>query len=284
MSTVILDELRRTGPTWSGNSATATREVKIAGSNVEALMEELLGASFVAGQGFRVTEKAKHPEYSWMKLTGLNFGHWEPETPPSSGTIYTFRKATLTYTGKLLEANGQDDTDPDTPEGTYLTHSMEASVDMMTIPNHGFRWATAPKDPLPSTLNVAIRIPTITHRLTWDNVSDPPFAAMREKIGCSNSTIIFGGSAGTILFAGYGSEREYDADGLPTYSLHYEFIEKNITYTSAGVVTSGIGWNHFYRPGADPPWQLLENTETGETSIYPLVDLLPLFDFATALG
>jgi|GEM_PF-2245171 len=280
MTATILDELRRTGPTWNGGAATATREIKIAGSDIQNLMEDLLGATFVAGQGFRITQKVRHPEHNWMILTGLNFDHWEPEKPPVSGTVYEFRKAILTYTGKLLEANGQDDTDPDTPAGTYLTHDMESSVEMMTIPSHGFVWATAPKDPLPDNVEVGIKIPTTTHRLTWDNVVEPPFAAMHKLIGCTNNATIFGCVAETIMFAGYGSNRVYDTDGWPIYTIHYEFIEKNISYKDGGVLTSGIGWNHFYRPGAAVPWQRIENAETGETQVYPAEDLTELFNFA----
>jgi len=287
MSATIIAELKRTGPNFTLSGATATRELQIAGTAAEKeqLLSDLFDVGFVPGQGFTTKQRARHPDHDWMSAVSCNFEVWEPHDPPHSGTEYEFVKAVVSYEGRQLEGNQDPDNDPETPSGTFLSHDREASIEMMTIPNHGFVWSTAPKDPLPADIDTAIKIPTITHRLTWSNVTEPPWAALREKIGCINTNAFFGAEPETVLFVGYSSQIDYDTDGVALYTLVYEFVERNITYDpgGGGAVVPGIGWNEFFRPGHATPWQRLENASTGSTNTYATVTFLELFDFAVVV-
>jgi len=276
-ATATWQEERRSGPSFSAGGATASRTGQTAGANIKQVLADVFDATFYSGVGFTVRKRASHPDFDWMLADTVNFEPWDkPEDPPATGTDYDWLRCTINYKGEPLEANRDPENDPDTPEGTTLSHDREGSVEMMTIPNSGFVWATS-GDPLPADVDTGIKIPTTTHRLQWSNVSAPPFAAIRLALGGINTDAFFGAAAETLMFTGYSTGITYDGSGSEIYTVEYQFIERRITSHGA----NGVGWNHLFDPTARI-WDRIKNAMTNSTETFQLVDFEPLFQLAAA--
>jgi hypothetical protein len=263
------------------DGATATRVLEIAGADLEALCVELFSVEFLAGLGYTVGNRARHPQYNWLRAEGLSFEAGDPENPPAvAGTEYALLDATVTYRGRLVSVDlmaGQFE--PEVPTGTYLSHTRTATAEMMTLPGHGFTWQNAAGDPVGEDIDAGIIIPTITHEWTWYYVLDPPWTNLRKYMGSVNraNTPYNEAKAETLLFAGYSASRDWTFEGGEFWNLSLTVIEKYIDLTPDDVGGTIYGWNHFWHPNADPPWQKLWNPAAATDEVYPLANFTNLF-------
>jgi len=275
--TVSYKEKKR-GLSIGRGGATATRVLEIAGTDLEALCVELFSAHFIANLGYSIGKRAAHPTYDWLLADTISFEAGDPENPPSAAdSEYDLMDATVTYRGELISGGLGDASEE--PGSTHLTHTRTATAEMMTLPGHGFTWQNAAGDAVGDDIDTGIIIPTITHQWTWHYVIDPPWTNLRKYLGSVNKegTPYNNAKAETLLFAGYSANKEFNADGDTLWELGLTFIEKYIDLTPDVPGGTIYGWNHFWRPNADPPWQKLWNPTTGTDQVYPQGNFNNLF-------
>ena len=189
-----------------------------------------------------------------------------------------FARVTVNY--ELLAACDRTDL-PAVEEGTLLTYRQQPGDETMILPGHALTWAGAPGVPVPPEAVPAIHVPIVEHQFTWHRVVRPPWEAIRQCVGTVNDAVFLGAAAGTVLFAGATSEREFIriddlANPALSWRMGYLFREKAVK-TGGGSVA---GWNHAYRslPADDPGWD--ELVDAGGNGPYPSSDFSPLFQFA----
>jgi len=264
--TVAYTEKRR-GLSFGLGGATATRVLQIAGSDLEALCEELFSAHFIANLGYSIGKRAAHPTYDWLLADAISFEPGDPENPPSGAEEeYALLDATVTYRGERI-SGGLGDASME-PGSTHLTHTRTATAEMMTLPGHGFVWDDG--DPVSEDVDTGIVVPTVTHEWTWHYVIDPPWSNLRKYLGTVNQagTPYNDAVAETLLFAGYSANKEFNADGDTVWELGLTFIEKFIDLTPDVPGGPVYGWNHFWRANHDPSWCKLKDAESGKF-VYP---------------
>jgi hypothetical protein len=266
------------------DGAEGTHILRIDGDQAEALLTERLGCTFVEGQGYTVEKVTWHPDYNWLYVSDIRFDPDEPEDQPhDSGRYYNKLRATISYKGTAFVA-GQPD-DPSVPQDTYLTHTAEATQQFMTLPGYALVWEGS-DDPVAEDLDVGMQIATIVHRMTWHGVLYPPWDWIRGLVGCVNGENWGWFKKETLLYAGWGSKRTWNAAGSASFILDYTLVEKVIPDPGNALVGAAsdmqyYGWNHYYKAGNNPEWVRVKNPTTNQYP-YPRTDALgfaPLFSW-----
>lgn len=286
------DEELEGSPTFSftKDEATAKRVLRVDWDYIFPIAEVLFGTVFIAGIG--VVRRAIHtfPGKPWLVLDGMTAEPMDPGKPTQTtvnGFItnrYPEGGAKLTLSYKTVPWDQEDQEDPETPEGTYLTHRWSLSGEILTLPHRGLEWENANDDGKKSVaadLTPSMIIPTIEHQFTWHFVPDPPFDSIRGLYGMVNNGAFGGAAAETLLFLGAEAQRDTTIEGERTWTLDYRFQEKALK-ANGQVVT----WNHFFRPDAaanDNPWQRIKRKADAK-DVYEKGDFDKLFKFEAFAG
>ena len=113
--------------------------------------------------------------------------------------------------------------------------------------------------------------------LTWHRVPSPPWDMIRDLRGKVNSSTFLNHPAGTVLFLGARTERDFQVIGTGLWRLAYRFRVKEVESTAtAGTL---YGWNRFYREQADASEHWLEIKDEDENRPYRSGNLNQLFQF-----
>ncbi|NUQ66147.1 MAG: hypothetical protein HUU20_27100 [Pirellulales bacterium] len=258
----------------------AERQFLIAWNDRDAFANEVLGIAVEHGG----RTWAGYPGKSSVFAIRLRYEPFDPNSldvqalPELTSGLnrYTdgFAKATVEY----RTVNPRDRADgPENEAGTHLTYRMSfATIDQPITPR-GWSWADNPAA-VPDDLELVKTIPLTEHRLTWQQVVNPPWDAIRRLQGTVNATEFLGCPPGTLLFEGAEANKLFRSGfeaGASEFcwQIVYLFREKAIKQGSLA-----YGWNHAYRD--DPPgWAELT---AGSGPLYDLADFAPLFRSATA--
>lgn len=257
----------------------ARREFLIAWEDRDAFAGEVLGLA--GGHGGRIW--VQYPGKPSVFAVKLRYAPLDPDGPDRkeladlaeglNSYSQSFARATVEY--RTINPRDRDD-GPQNELGTHLTYRMVAAAALEPLVPQGWQWSDNPSLPLSGTMVVSKLVPTTEHHLTWHQVVNPPWGAIRELQGTVNQLEFLGCPPGTVLFEGAEANKLYRA-GLEAgpsafcWQIHYLFRERNVKH--AGQV---FGWNHFYRD--DPPgWVELTN---GAAGVYDLADFAPLFQSA----
>ena len=263
----------------TNSTAGATRLLQIAGSDIEALYAELLGFEVVDGKGYKVGNPAVHPDFSWLNAVRIATTPTPAsKTPDDPNNEYESVRALVTYEGVFLPithtGGGDDNEQPEPEAGTFITHRHEFSQDIMTLPGYALLWADDNAQ-VAADIDAGKVIGMTTHNFTWNNVTNPPWAKIRELRGLVNVGDWLSMSTLTVLFMGATANPTFDAEGNQRWNLEYSFIEKTVTIN--GDPLSPYGWNYFYRAGKDPAWQIIINAVTGRPIYETTADFPSLF-------
>lgn len=290
---------------------------KIAWGDIDAFLDEKFPTQFQAGLSVSRPRVDTFPEKPWLQLDTLDvvplFGE---ESKAQSGTdvipiVYQFAKITAVYKTKGLdqgegsdgtggdETGGEDNRDdPDVPEGTWVTHRVDVGAEFLTLPTSGLKWKSKNDDNsdfVADDVQPGHLIPTEEHILTWHSVPFPPWDKIRDRVGMVNNDDFLGQKEETVLFMGYGANRDLDTQGNRTWTLEYRFQIKAIKFDVVNPATGRLsdakigGWNHFYRPdrsggGAGGfEWQKIVGRADGN-DVYKGTDFSELFTFVFGLG
>jgi len=252
----------------AGGDVTAVRVVVIAGNEAATLIQDLFGASFVAGWGYVYSKRALHPLYTWLRAESVSF---EPDDPTkTTGYYYDRVRATITYKGQCLNRNSS----PEDPTG-HITHTRAGGSEFLTLPGHQYVYDSDGAK-LPADQDIGLRLPFVVHTFTWSGVSAPPFPDLDSMTGKVNASSFAGIPAECLLFETYNSQREFDANGDKTYQLSYTFKE---TFRRNMLSDKRFGWNHYPRPGSGMAnfWHRIRNPMTTDTGMFTTADFSRLF-------
>jgi len=264
---------------YTRDGFTAQREFLIAWRDRDAFAAEVLGRAAEHG----ASTAASYPGKTSVFAFRLRYAPWDPESVDRQtlselteglNAYGSFAKATVEY----QTASPQDREDgPDAEAGTHLTYRMRPAMESEVVLPQGWHWADNPAVPLPEHYNLTRVVPITEHLLTWHQVVNPPWQAIRQTQGTVNTGTFLGCPAGTLLFAGAEAYRHFrsgfDASDMEfCWQIQYLFRERAIN--RGGRV---YGWNHFYR-GDPPGWAELVS---GDQPMYEAADFSVLFRSAT---
>lgn len=165
-----------------------------------------------------------------------------------------------------------DDQGPD-PQ-LLLQHRLAIGGEFLTIDSYGLKWVDGGL--VHEDVTAGKLLPLMEHQMTWQRVEHPPFAVIRDRIGCVNNTAMTFKTGlilpETLLFLGAELRRDILTNGALAWEVVYRFSERNVIVTdpsAEGITTSDDceaaggnfengaceyikgGWNHFYRSEKD---------------------------------
>ena len=266
----------------------AQRRLLCAYEDRYAVVTALLGGSLAGDQ-----QQAFYPNCPGIVAMRVRIEPFEKK--PDNREAFADLTADLnSYSGQFVEvvvdyelpgADGSHRQLPDPGRGTSLTYRMDFGGEYIAPPSHALRWHSDASTPVTPDSVPKLRIPITEHHVTWHHVMNPPWDAIRFRVGAVNATSFLGAAAETLLFDGAKADRQFT--GLNNlqqpqfgWRLTYVFREKTVKAlsTSQGSVT--VGWNHCYRPdsASGSHWDKLVDESNG--TLYRAVDFNGLFQFA----
>lgn len=289
---VTTEEIKAPRIVVSRNGISAERVIRLeTWADVNEYIESLTGVEFVAGNVIQRTNPTTFPGKPWLPLEGIEIEGFDPEfvgavdadslaTAPGGARV-TIRYKTLDYN---LVGGVPSNDDPDLPDVPFLTHDISLSVEMLPVPRSTFRWdldgAGSTKDVSPD-VSIPYVIGLMSHRLSWKNVPQPPWSAIRTAYGKTNEALFLGHEAETVRFAGLDANREFSFQGTKRWQLNYRFEARLIPHFAQG--GGAAGWNHALRDdpagGHTLEWQRI-NFNQGSIP-FPTMDFDDLFKAET---
>ena len=192
--------------------------------------------------------------------------------------VFTVRYATPKAAQSDEESNNEGDPVP------FLRHRWSVGGEFLSLPASGLEWA-ALSDVVPEDINAGIFVPTIEHQITMPRVTQPPFTAIRDRIGTVNAAAVTFSTGvidpETLLFLGAELEREVMSDGVRAWQLSYRFSERRVYPQDQNAQTAGFGgWNHYWLAGSsDGGWfrLLRKNSSGSDQSLFRKTSFAELF-------
>jgi hypothetical protein len=257
----------------------AQRQFLIAWDDRDAFATEVLGAALEHGG----RTWANYPGKSSVFAVQLRYEPFDPDAPDAQDLpelaeglnryAGSFAKATVDY--RTVNLRDRDD-GPENEVGTHLTYRMSFASMEATITPRGWSWADN-LTPVPDDMELVKVIPVTEHRLTWHQVLNPPWDAIRQCQGKVNAAELLGCPAGTLLFEGAEANKlfrsGFDA-GASEFCWQIDYLFREKAVKQAGQV---YGWNHAYRD-APAGWACLTSAAG---PLYDAADFTPLFRSAT---
>lgn len=253
----------------------ARREFLIAWEDRDAFAVDVLGDAAEHGGQISVS----YPGKSLAKAIRVRYVPVDPEHPDDQ-ELALLAEGLNSYSGSFAKAVvdystiiPQDRYDgPENELGTYLSYNMFRAVDHETVRPGGWQW-TDNSQAIASDFELRKRIPVTEHHLTWHQVVNAPWAAIRQQQGTVNDAEFIGCPAGTILFDGAEANKVFRAgfeegDSPFCWKINFIFRERSVKH-GGGI----FGWNHFYRE-SPAGWVEIDN---GTDKLYDSSDLMLLF-------
>jgi hypothetical protein len=161
--------------------------------------------------------------------------------PGGTGVGYsTLAKVTINY---ATSSKAGDESQQNQPTFVF-NQSINVGGEFLTLSAAGLKWEGTSTAIKGDDVQAGKMIPTLEHELKWDNIINPPFAAIRDMIGKVNGTGFNGASVETLLFLGAQMTRQGSVEiGVHPWDITYKFSEKIVKQGGLSV-----GWNHFFRP------------------------------------
>ncbi len=257
---------------------TAQREFLIAWEDRDRFAAEVLGQAAQYGGTWGIG----YPGKSAVRAVLIRFEPFDPERIDQKDLAHLARDLN-SYSNSFAKARveyrtigGPRSEDPKVPEGTYLTYRMRFSAEYVPLVARGWQWADNPGIPVPDDLQITLSVPIAEHHITWHQVVNPPWQAIRTLQGKVNGGVFLGAAPGTLLLEGADADKEFqtgfDAQHPELFwRIHYVFRERAVKF--GGRV---YGWNYHFR---EKPAGWVELVQNGRP-LYESADFSPLFQFA----
>ena len=226
-------------------SRSGEEELMLSWGSIDSFISESLPPPLVIGGFVLHAPRRTMPGYPYLFTESIRIEPWDSSVPGGCDDIPSSQWAKASVSYKTIENEDEDEQDPE----TFLTHRISIGAEFLTLPKQAARWhgeegeedAEIPKG---EDIPFSKLIPTAEHQFTWKQVVSPPFTAIRNAIGKTNSVPIFGAATETLLFLGVDAQREFTSDGQKPWTLDYRFSERLVKDGGIRV----IGWNHAFRP------------------------------------
>jgi len=176
---------------------------------------------------------------------------------PKNGFDVQITYSTLAYDQEGQGSNAdlpQSPLDRGNPDAWFSWH---ISIGGQYITHDGLALVWPDGTAVGPNVNGGLIEPTLEHKLTFQHVPIPPWAAIRRCRGKTNAEWILGSPPGCLLFLGCEADREQQNTGIRSWTVSLSFSEKNNGGTTdpySGVTVDpynpGIpyGWNFQLRP------------------------------------
>ncbi|MBL9124454.1 MAG: hypothetical protein JNG90_12535 [Planctomycetaceae bacterium] len=265
-------------------SFTAMRRLLVAWDDALPFLVELYGGWRLVGDELSVDPPSHFPGVPAALVTDITVEPFPPDSPNSNPAMTLasaangYDRALLTVTYDIvfdLDNRARRDL-PAVPAGTYLTYRGAIGLESVATPGRIWKWAvdaTAVGD----DVRPAIITPTEEFTLTWYRVPQPPWDAIRDLRGRVNDNPFLNFAAGTVLFLGVETKRDFQVLDAGMWRLAYRFKVRTVPSTAtAGVVR---GWNHHYRRHASASEHWLEIADQDNHRPYAAGSFAELFRF-----
>ncbi|MGL6193962.1 MAG: hypothetical protein ACRC2T_03980 [Thermoguttaceae bacterium] len=240
----------------------ATRQFLIPWSERENFVEHVIGNCTVNADPPSTVAISNSLAYPGKCNTHATKLVLEPldSTAITSGVLGDVQTELADYKGSFLKAtihyesiSGDRNDTPEVQSGSWITYKLITTATEEELDASGWKWEDNSALQVPNGYTVIKRIPVSEHRVTWHQVSSPPWLKISELQGKVNDSEFLGCAPGTLLFDGAESYKLFRKDSTITdepsaftWQIMYNFREKAVK--ADGNV---YGWNSFYR--ASPP-------------------------------
>lgn len=268
-------EYNRTTHSW------AVWELVMFWTDLPYFINNLFAAGQVIGGIYYFGISFAYPNAPWLRFHSAPFegivGEGGITNDSNNISAYKYAKVKLRFEQLDYFEGGFGET----PETGELSADINSTSYNPPQSSGGFfYWAD--NTPVNASDAPPISYPSGTIFRTVENVVNFPSAMVTSLLRCCNQKPFLGFDPGTILFAGYRTQKRFVGGGNSTnykYTLRFEYN---------GIVgTTSKGWNYFPRPySAGPPKtggnfdEMFYNNGSGAigNNIFPPVDLSPLLD------
>lgn len=246
------------------------------------MLMQLLGSAYNYG----AVIGAMYPGKYGVKVCGVKVEPFEsrPEGPESFSQVnqglnsYDGQYALLTVDYELFHSASGVAALAEAAPGTFLGYHTTSRIEEIPVSPESLAWDDQSSASLPLGAAPMLRVPIISHHVTWHRVTEPPWQAIRAALGSINSREFLGAPAETVLFDSASAEPQFvNFDDLrrPQYAwcVRYVFRERALRAASG----EACGWNHAFRGagGTAPAFDRL--VDAAGTPLYREADFSGLF-------
>lgn len=279
---------------------TGVRVFKIDWADLQDFAAEVTTYPTQAGSGILQPPRATWPGNKSIWLSGISADPIDPDcigAPDAYGIAtgngyfvtltYTSVQANNSDTGGGQQGSGDPSDNTNSPK-TLVTHRVNGSVRMLTVPHWGVQWfssvgGTSGHKQVPEDVRPAVPEVVTEHHLTMHDAPAVPFNAIHARLGTANLTTIMRQTKGTLLFQSYDAVRQYSFDqNAKKWEISYKFLAR-INHGAVLNELNGltkVGWNHFLRPDAAAstgPWQTIVDMD--DDPLIPYTEFKDLFRY-----
>lgn len=244
-------------------SFTAKRRLLVAWDQSISFLVELYGGWRLIGNELSYDPPSNFPGVPAALVTDVTIEPFPADNPQASPGM-TLQSSTNSYDRALLnvtyginfDLDNRSRSDlPAVPAGTYLNYRSDVGLESVVTPGRNWKWV-ADSAALGDDVRPTIVTPTENFTLTWYRVPQPPWNAIRNLRGRVNDAEFLNFAAGTVLFLGGETRRDYQVLDTGMWRLAYHFKVRTVASTA----TAGVqrGWNHLYRRNASASEHWLE--------------------------
>lgn len=263
-------------------SFSATRRLLVAWSQAIEFLVELYGGWRLVGNELSVSPPAHFPGVPAALVTEVLIEPFPADNPhanpaielQSAANAYDQALLTVTY-GIEFDIDNRSRADlPSVPAGTYLTYRADLALESVATPGRNWKWgvdSTAVSD----DVRPVIVTPAESLTLTWHRVPRPPWDAIRDLRGKVNDSPFLNYAAGTVLFLGTETKRDFQVLDPGMWRLAYHFKVRTVASTTGSGAQRG--WNHFYRRNAAANEHWLEIVDQDNNRPYAAGSFAALF-------
>lgn len=233
-------------------------------ADTDRVCNALMGNAIRNGTVFRAVPH-QHPlsPNLYCVSAAVTEGHGQPVLSPSGYPNYsggaTIQAEYRPPSFDFGPADINNSFDPATPI-LWCTQELDFATETYTIADAKYNFTNTPQT---VDVPVKIQIPITTLTLTFHQLPYMPMTVVRQLRGRVNSATFLGAPAGTVLFKGARTTRQWNSDGSAVQEVQMTFSERDPLYPWNSLPNSkSLAWN----PVEDPQ---------GNT-MYPTADLTPL--------
>jgi hypothetical protein len=265
-------------------SFSATRRLLVAWDQAIEFLVELYGGWRLVGDELSVSPPSHFPGVPAALVTEVTIEPFPADNPHSHPSI-TLESSTNAYDQAVLtvaygitfDIDNRSRADlPSVPSGTYLTYRAELALESVVTPGRNWKWVSD-SSAVSDDVRPTIVTPAEQFTLTWYRVPSPPWDAIRDLRGKVNSTQFLNFAAGTVLFLGAETKRDFQVLDPGMWRLAYRFKVRTVPSTTGSDAL--YGWNHFYRRNAASSEHWLEISDQDSNRPYASGAFEALFQF-----
>tara|TARA_B100000519_G_scaffold171024_1_gene157089 strand:+ start:40479 stop:41273 length:795 start_codon:yes stop_codon:yes gene_type:complete len=237
---------------FARKKSTATMEVSMYYASLQTLLYQLFPPARNVGGRLQVPLGTPLPGYSLLFPKSAAVTPF-PDDLPLGYSMHGLARCKVTIQYETLT----DEKDADA-NNNLVTHTLDVSGEFLTMPSTGLKWQGEAKAIPNDDLQAGKIIPQVEHSISWPDVLNVPYSAIRNCVGKVNSGNFFGAAAESLLFVGAQIEKTVNSHGKRTYKVDYRFSERLLKHKN-----QSVGWNHFFDPKTGN-WRYLVTLKGGD--------------------